>query len=66
MIMERNDYTRDFHSNAILKKDKNALNQHRIRKNEIQRINTTENEIHSLKEEISELKKWISELKGKE
>jgi len=64
--MKRNDYIRDFHSNAILKKDKNALNQHRIRKNELQRINTTENEIHSLKEEISGLKKLISELKGKE
>ena len=49
-----------------MKKDKNALNQHRIRKNELQRINNTENEIHSLKEEISELKKLISELKGKE
>ena len=66
MIMKRNDYIRDFHSNAILKKDKNALNQHRIRKNELQRINNTENEIHSLKEEISELKKLILELKGKE
>ena len=64
--MKRTDYIRDSYSNAILKKDKNALNQHRIRKNELQRINTTENEIHSLKEEISELKKLILELKGKE
>ena len=63
--MQRSDYTRDSYSNAILKKDKNALNQHRIRKNELHRINNTENEIHSLKEEISELKKMISELKGK-
>ena len=63
--MQRSDYTRDSYSNAILKKDKNALKHHRIRKNELQRINNTENEIHSLKEEISELKKMISELKGK-
>ena len=64
--MQRSDYTRDSYSNAILKKDKNALNQHRIRKNELHRINNTENEIHSLKEEISGLKKLILELKGKE
>ena len=65
MIMKRKDYIRDPDSSAILKKDRSALKLHRIRKNELQRIDNTENEIHSLKEEISELKKLILELKGK-
>ena len=57
--MERNDYIRDSYSNAILKKDKNALKQHRIRKNELQRINNTEKEIHILKKEINDLKELL-------
>ena len=57
--MKRKDYIRDSHSNALLRTDKNALDQHRIRKNELQRINDTEKEIHNLRQEIIGLKELI-------
>ena len=63
--MKRKDYIRDSHSNAILRKDKKALIEHRNKKNEYQRIQNAEKEIHSLKKEISYLKEII-ELNFKE
>ena len=44
----------------LLKRDKNALEQHRLRRKE---ISGKENQIHNLKEEISELRKMVEELK---
>ena len=63
-MFKRTDYIRDPLTGALLRKDKNALNQHRIRKKEYQRIEETENEIHSLKKEISELKEMLMDIKG--
>ena len=57
--MKSKDYTRDSYSNALLRTDKNALIEHRIRKNELQRINNTEKEIHILKKEINDLKELL-------
>ena len=59
-MFKRTDYIRDTHSNALLKKDKNALQQHRLRRKENL---SKENEIHTLKEEISELRQMVKELK---
>jgi|TARA_R110002167_G_scaffold49819_1_gene145744 predicted RNase H-like nuclease (RuvC/YqgF family) len=59
-MFKRIDYIRDTHSNAILKKDRNSLEQHRLRRKE---ISSKENEIHTLREDISELKKMVEELK---
>ena len=59
-MFKRADYIRDTHSNALLKRDKNALEQHRLRRKQ---ISAKENEIHNLKEEISELRKMVEDLK---
>tara|TARA_Y100001937_G_C7007618_1_gene279411 strand:+ start:300 stop:491 length:192 start_codon:yes stop_codon:yes gene_type:complete len=59
-MFKRADYIRDTHSNALLKRDKNALEQHRLRRKQ---ISGKENEIHNLKEEISELRKMVEDLK---
>ncbi len=59
-MFKRIDYIRDTHSNALLKRDKNALEEHRLRRKQ---ISSKENEIHSLKKELSELREMVEELK---
>jgi hypothetical protein len=59
-MLNRTDYIRDSHSNALLRKDKNALEQHRLRRKQ---ISSEENEIHNLREEISQLRNMVEELK---